>query len=206
MDIGIFGGTFNPFHNGTLAVAKQARSQLLLTKVIFVPNGKPPHKKTGVLDKELRYQLLAAGIANEPGLEVSRTEIDRPGISWSIDTLREMKLTYGDSTRLNFIIGEDNVAAFEQYDLRGDFFKLCRLLIAPRQTPEQSHLEDWRKRLPEAEIVMINCQPTSISSSLIRALIASGADFSHLVPTAVHALIAENKHYLDSGLDLLPAA
>ncbi len=190
MDIGIYGGTFNPLHLGDLIVARQARDQESLSKILFIPNGCPPHKSFDVLDKELRYELAVAGTANEKGFEVSRLEIDRPGVSWTIDTLRILKAELGDSVRLNFIIGEDNVRSFEKYELRQEFFKLCpRLLVAPRQTPEQSNLADWKSRLPEADIVKINCPSSGISSTMIRALIRNKQDISHLVPAAVQQII-----------------
>jgi nicotinate-nucleotide adenylyltransferase len=189
MNIGVFGGTFNPIHNGELIVARQARLQENLDKVIFVPNGRPPHKKLDVLDKELRHELVSAAIASQQGFEASRLEVDRPGVSWTIDTLRELKKTLGSTARLNFIIGEDNVRSFEQYEHRQEFFKLCRLLVSPRQTPEQSNLDDWKARLPEAEIVLLNCIGNGISSTMIRSLIRNGQDYSQFVPAAVMQII-----------------
>ncbi|MBX9724163.1 MAG: nicotinate-nucleotide adenylyltransferase [Candidatus Obscuribacterales bacterium] len=189
MEIGVYGGTYNPVHNGELIVARQAHQQENLRKIIFVPNGNPPHKKLGVLDKELRFELLSAAVASEKDFEVSRLEIDRPGISWTIDTLRELKRTLGSAVRLNFIIGEDNVRSFEQYEHRKEFFKLCRLLVSPRQTPEQSNLDDWKARLPEAEIVLLNCVGNAISSTMIRSLIRNGQDYSQFVPAAVKQII-----------------
>ncbi len=206
MDIGVFGGTFNPLHNGELTIARQARSQVQLAKILFIPNGCPPHKKKeDVLDKELRFELVSAAVTGEAGFEASRLEIDRPGISWTIDTLRELKTSLGASVRLNFIIGEDNVRAFEKYEHRADFFKLCRLLVAPRQTPEQSNLADWKTRLPEAEIILINSPGSGISSTMIRALIRSGQDYSALVPAAVHKII-EAKGLYKPGSEQMPEA
>lgn len=213
MDIVVFGGTFNPFHNGELAVARQVRVQLPQTKILFVPNGKPPHKSLGVLDKELRFELLKAGIASEAGFEASRLEIDRPGISWSIDTLKELKTLHGQNVKLGFAIGEDNVSTFEQYEHRLEFFRLAALLVAPRETAAKSDLSDWKKRLPEAEIIMINCTASSISSTQIRKLISSGQPYAHLVPAAVHQIIESKTLYRDSpagpvnsALDSIPPA
>lgn len=205
MDIGVFGGTFNPFHNGELRIGKQALVQVPLSRLLFIPNGIPPHKKTDVLDKELRYELLKAGTAGETMMEVSRLEIDRPGITWTIDTLRALKSQLGESVRLNFIMGEDNIKAFEQYELRADFFKLCRLLVAPRLTPQQSNLADWQTRLPEAEIIQLNCKASDISSSTIRELIRSGKPYSHLLPEAEYKII-EAKDLYKGTESLLPAA
>ncbi len=192
IEIGVFGGTFNPVHIGELKVARRAVKQIPLQKIIWVPNGNPPHKSEGVLEKELRFKLLSAAVAGEAAFEVSRLEIDRPGLSWSIDTLAELKKVYPDGKyRLNFMIGQDNLRAFEQYDRRAEFFKLARLLVAPRKGWGKSDLASWRKRLPEAEIVRLNAFADSVSSTEIRSLILQGADFSHLVPAEVYRLICE---------------
>lgn len=201
MDIGVFGGTFNPFHNGELGIARQAIVQVPLSKLLFMPNGTPPHKKTDVLDKELRYELLKAGTAGETTMEVSRLEIDRPGVSWTIDTLRTLKEQLGDSVRLNFIMGEDNVKAFEQYELRKEFFKLCRLLVAPRLSPSQSSLADWKSRLPEAEIIQLNCTASDIASTKIRKLIRSGQPYAHLLPEAEYKIIEARHLYKNTSAE-----
>ena len=78
IEIGIFGGTFNPIHTRQLMVAQCALEQFELDKVIFVPNGTPPHKKTDVLDKESRFEMVAAAVRDNPRFEASRIEIDRP--------------------------------------------------------------------------------------------------------------------------------
>ena len=205
MDIGVFGGTFNPFHNDELRIARHAIVQVPLSKLLFVPNGIPPHKKTDVLDKELRYELLKAGTAGETKMEVSRLEIDRPGVTWTIDTLRQLRAQLGESVRLNFVMGEDNIKAFEQYELRDEFCKLCRLLVAPRQIASQSTLADWQARLPAAEIVLLNCQAGDISSTKIRELIRSGKPYAHLLPDAELKII-EAKGLYKQGVDLKPAA
>ena len=113
-------------------VAQCALEQFKLDKVIFVPTGTPPHKKTDVLDKESRFEMVAAAVRDNPRFEASRIEIDRPGITYSIDTLKELKQSLGDGVRLNFIIGEDNIKSLENYARADEILSLCRLLVSPR--------------------------------------------------------------------------
>src|SRR5438094_6412096 len=134
--LGIMGGTFNPLHSRHLMVGQAAGDQFSLEKVLFVPSGNPPHKKADVLEPELRFEMVAAGVAGNPLFEPSRLEIDRPGVTWTIDTLKELARIYGPDVRLNFIMGEDNIAAMEGYDRRAEFLSLCRLLVSPRASAD----------------------------------------------------------------------
>lgn len=219
--LGVYGGTFNPLHNAGITVGRTAKKQFSLDKVWFMPNGDPPHKKTGVLDKELRYEMVVAGIAGEEGLEASRIEIDRPGITWTIDTLRELKKIHGDGVRLHFIMGEDNVAVLSAYALRKEFCGLCKLLVAPRITVEvtqewrkllpeadpatiekwrQNKRDQWRKLLPEADLDVIALTESGLSATEIREKVRKGESISDLVPPAVEKIIKDKKHYLEAIL------
>lgn len=191
---GVYGGTFSPPHNAGIALARKARDQFRLDKVFFIPNGKPPHKQD-VLDKEIRFALVEAAIENEQGFEASRIEIDRPGVTWTIDTLGELQRLHSDA-ELFFLMGEDNVPAFEKYDRKIEFFKLAKLLIAPRSCPKQSSLDEWRRLLPEASIEMVDITPSGLSSTQIRGLIRGGGDYSIHVPPGVARLIRERKLYV----------
>lgn len=193
MKLGVYGGTFSPIHNAGIALARSAQVQFGLDKVLFIPNGTPPHKKD-VLDKEIRYELVCAGIAGEPHFEASRIEIDREGVTWTIDTLQELKRLHGD-VELYFIMGEDNIPAFVKYDRRAEFFKLAGLLVAPRVCPKQSSLELWRQSLPEASIEMIDIVASGLSSTEIRKLVASGGDYCAHVPPGVCTIIRERGLY-----------
>lgn len=195
-ELGIMGGTFNPMHVRELALAQFALEQHGLKKVIFVPNGTPPHKKSDVLDRESRFEMVAAGVKDNPLFEASRIEIDRPGVTWTIDTLKLLKAKYGDNVRLNFICGEDVIENLVRYDRRAEFLGLARLLICPRSSDDaQKALASWRQTLPEAEIELIDCPPSGISSTLIRKWIRAGKSIRYVVPAAVLAIIERKGHY-----------
>lgn len=195
-EIGIFGGTFNPMHTRELMIGQCALEQFGLAKVIYMPNGTPPHKKTDLLDRESRFEMVAAAVADNAKFEASRLEIDRPGTTWTIDTLEQLRKQYGEGVRLNFIVGEDVIASLENYDRRADFFKLCdRLLVSPRDQVRTGMLDELRKRLPEASIELIDCPADGRSSTLIRTWIRAGKSVRYMVPPAVHAILLAKGHY-----------
>jgi nicotinate-nucleotide adenylyltransferase len=204
-DIGIMGGAFNPIHTRHLVVAQRAKDQFRLAKVIFVPSGMPPHKKADLLDKELRFEMVAAAVADNPDFEPSRIEIDRPGTSWTIDTLNELKKLYGPDARLNFIMGEDNIHTLKMYDRRAEFIGLCRLLVSPRGSVDPQLVQNWRQNLPEADLEAIDCPANGVSSTLIRSWIRDGMSVRYLVPSAVHQILESKGHYKPAPQPPLPA-
>lgn len=197
-ELGIMGGTFNPIRTRQLLVGQCALEQFFLDKILYVPNGEAPHKRTDVLDKELRFEMVAAAVADHPQFEASRIEIDRPGITWTIDTLQELRTTHGEGVRLNFIIGEDNIKSLQGYSRRAEFLKLCRLLVAPRETvaDKDKLLAQWRQALPEADIEMIDCPSDASSSTLVREWIRKGWSVRYLVHPAVFAILQAKQHYV----------
>jgi len=193
------GGAFNPIHLGHLMLAQRAKDQFQLEKVIIVPSSTPPHKRAGLLDKELRFEMVAAAVADNPGLEASRLEIDRPGVSWTIDTLKELQALYGQDVRLNFIMGEDVVQSLKRYDRCAEFIALCRLLVSPRLSANSELVESWRKTLPGAELEAIDCPANALSSTIVRAWVKAGASVRYLVAPAVAKIIEEKGHYKDQA-------
>lgn len=199
-ELGIMGGAFNPIHSRHLMVAQCAVDQLGIEKVLFVPSGQPPHKKAGMLDKEERFAMVAAAVADNSSFEASRIEIDREGISWTIDTFKLLAAQYGPLVRLNFIIGEDNLAVLKNYDRRAEFLSLCRLVVSPRATSDSALLDRWKLELPEADMVILDCPANEVSSTLIRRWLQEGKDVRYLVHDAVGRILTEKKHYIECAL------
>lgn len=203
-EIGIFGGTFNPMHIRELQVAQFAIEQFALAKVIFVPNGTPPHKKTDVLDRESRYEMVLAAIKDNPLFEASRVEIDRPGVTWTIDTLKELKTLLGDEVRLSFICGEDVIDNLARYDRRTEFLGLVRLLVCPRTSDDSvKALASWKETLPDADIELIDCPVSGMSSTLVRKWIRAGKSIKYVVHPAVLEIVERKGHY--KAIELPPA-
>ncbi|MBX9938769.1 MAG: nicotinate-nucleotide adenylyltransferase [Candidatus Obscuribacterales bacterium] len=201
IDIGIMGGAFNPIHSRHLMVAQAAIDQLDLNRVIFVPSGEPPHKKSGLLDKEARFAMVKAACAGNSRFEASRSEIDRPGQTWTIDTLYEFKARYEkkygarQKVRLNFIIGEDNLPILRDYSRRAEFLSLCRLVVSPRATCDAAALERWQDELPEADMVILEAPANEVSSTMIRDWIDQGRCVRYLVHEAVYRILVKEGYY-----------
>jgi nicotinate-nucleotide adenylyltransferase len=194
-ELGIMGGYFNPIHNWHLILGDWAADQFSLDKVLYVPSGTPPHAKKHIMDGNVRFKMVAIAIADNPRFEASRIEIDRPGVTWTIDTLRELKKRYGPGVRLNFIIGEDNIKAIRDYELRDELLALCRLLVACRGEADDERVKSWRAELPQADIEAIDCPASELSSTMIRDLIVAGKPYRYLVPASVYHYIEKHRLY-----------
>lgn len=187
-DIGIMGGAFSPPHLWHLNLGEWAYYKFSLSTVLYVPSGNPPHKKD-VLDKEIRFRLVQAAVKGNPHFEASRIEIDREGVSWTIDTFKELKKLHGD-VRLNFIMGADNVENLVKYDRCAEFQSLARLLVSSRGTKsDPAELAAWRKALPHGEVEFLPCPASTLASKDIRKAIEAGEPYRYYVPSAVYDLI-----------------
>ncbi|MDZ4837849.1 MAG: nicotinate-nucleotide adenylyltransferase [Candidatus Melainabacteria bacterium] len=194
--IGIMGGTFNPPHNLHLLVAQLAGEQYEMEKVLFVPSGQPPHKKANLLPKEVRFELTAAAVSGNPLFEASSIEVDRPGVTWSIDTLRALKKIYGRDVRLNFIIGDDNLPVIRDYARRESLLKLARLVVCPRKrVGNQRNIREWRRMIPNADMVFVDCPLFPFSSTLVRDWLEAGRDVRYLVPAPVLEIIDQRGYF-----------
>src|SRR5688572_14640241 len=106
--LGLLGGSFNPVHNGHLAIARLTLEVLELDQILFIPTSQPPHKPNSSLaPAQDRYEMVRLAIASEPSFASSDAEIRRPGKSYSIDTVRLLQEEYGAQTQLFFLIGID---------------------------------------------------------------------------------------------------
>lgn len=194
--IGIMGGTFNPPHNLHLLVAQLAGEQYGMEKVLFIPSGQPPHKKANLLPAEVRFELTAAAISGNNLFEASRIEVDRPGVTWSIDTLRALKKIYGPGVRLNFIIGDDNLPVIRDYAKREALLKLARLVVCPRKrVGNRRNIANWRRMIPNADMVFVDCPLFPFSSTLVRDWLEEGRDVRYLVPAPVLEIINERGYF-----------
>ncbi len=202
--IGIMGGTFDPIHYGHLMTAGEARWRFGLSAVIFVPNRHPPHKEPAdVSDPEHRYLMTFLATVTNPHFAVSRIEIDRPGPSYTIDTIRELRrLRPGDE--LFYITGAD---ALEQI-LRGEWREteqllgLCRFIGASRPgyrlDPEQWSSANHRLRPHLRNVHTMEIPGMAISSTDIRARVGEGRPITYLVPETVEGYIAKHRLYAGS--------
>jgi nicotinate-nucleotide adenylyltransferase len=188
------GGTFDPIHHGHLVAAEEARWHFDLEKVLFLPTGQPWQKPVGVSPAEDRYQMTVIATASNPAFAVSRVEIEHPGPTYTVDTLRRLRAELGESTRLYFITGADAVLHILTWKDRDEVLGLAEFIAATRPGYALARLSDLMpglsERLHPMEIPML-----AISSTEIRARVARGAPIQYLVPDGVVRYVAERGLY-----------
>ena len=188
------GGTFDPIHHGHLVAAEEARWHFDLEMVLFLPTGQPWQKPVGVSPAEDRYQMTVIATASNPAFAVSRVEIEHPGPTYTVDTLRRLRAELGESTRLYFITGADAVLHILTWKDRDEVLGLAEFIAATRPGYALARLSDLMpglsERLHPMEIPML-----AISSTEIRARVARGAPIQYLVPDGVVRYVAERGLY-----------
>ncbi|MEX2552358.1 MAG: nicotinate-nucleotide adenylyltransferase [Actinomycetota bacterium] len=194
--IGIMGGTFDPIHNGHLVCAEEARCQLELDEVIFVPAGNPWQKGGGVSSAEDRYLMTVLATASHENFSVSRIEIDRKGPSYTLDTLRVFRSFY-DDVELFFITGADAVAEILSWKDPEAVLNEAHFVAATRPGYDIKNMEPVLEKVSVMHIPAL-----AISSSDIRARVASGRPVRYLMPREVAQFIATRGLYSSRGYDL----
>jgi nicotinate-nucleotide adenylyltransferase len=186
--LGILGGTFDPSHNGHLVLAQSALEFLKLDKVIFVPTAKHPHKQhLKITDPKSRLDMLKLALDINARFEISEIEINRAGLSYTCDTLREFKKLFTDAV-LYLIIGGDNISDIETWKYPEGIFSLAEVAAAMR--PLSSPAGKYKDR-----IKIIDMPPIDISSTMIREYVKQGKSIKGLVPASVENYIKKNGLY-----------
>ncbi len=195
--VGVFGGTFNPPHNGHIKVAQRALDQYSLSKVLFVPSGVPPHKTEvacGVTPEE-RYEMVRRAIQGHPRFDVSRIEIERSGLSYTVDTIRELSRHYPEG--LCFIAGADLVLDIESWKEPQALLAAATFVLAPRNGIGDDAFSSPVFR--EADLRFLEMEEVNLSSRWLRERIAQGKSFSEWVPTEVASFIRKHRLYRRGG-------
>lgn len=196
--LGVMGGTFDPIHFGHLVAAEMARTEFSLDKVIFVPTGMPPHKvRKKITLPDIRYAMVEIAIKDNPDFIISRIEIDREGISYTIDTLNELHRLY-PGAGLFFITGTD--ALLEIFDWRcpEEIIKLTSFIAASRPGYEaRDFLLKAETEHPQflGKIHLLEVPALAISSTDVRQRVAKGKSIRYLLPEGVRAYIGKQGLY-----------
>jgi nicotinate-nucleotide adenylyltransferase len=185
--LGVMGGTFDPIHNGHLAAASEVQQSFDLDEVIFVPTGQP-YQKSGVSQAEHRYLMTAIATASNPRFTVSRVDIDRPGPTYTIDTLRDLRKQRPDAD-LFFISGADAVAQILDWKDNAELWSLAHFVAVSRPGHPLSI-----RGLPEQGVSSLEVPALAISSTDCRARVDRGYPVWYLVPDGVVQYIS--KHHL----------
>lgn len=187
MRLGILGGTFDPIHQGHLLLAQTAQTQHRLDKVLFVPALIPPHKtsKRDMTPAPYRYKMTQLALLEHPDFEISDTEFNRPDISYTVDTLRQIQKEY-PGAELFLLVGADAAANFSKWKDFGEIKKMAVILAAPRPGAAASG----------QEILWLKMAECGISSSEIRERVSEGKSLEKgTLPARVEAYIREMNLY-----------
>ncbi len=202
--IGIIGGTFDPIHYGHLILAEQARVEASLDKVIFMPAMVQPFKLNNkIAEGDDRYEMVRKAIAGNPYFSVSRMELDREEISYTIHTLNECRAEFGANAELYFIMGTDAFLSLEQWYAAKDLLKGFSFVIGTRpgyKEQERRELIDRLRGRYGTNMIEINNSEVEISSTDIKSRIKEGKSIKYLLPEPVEEYIFRNKLYQDQPL------
>lgn len=188
--VGIFGGTFDPFHVGHLVVAQDALELLELDRMVFVPAGTPPHKDPSeVSSAETRAAMVRAGVGDDPRFAVDDLELRRPGTSWTVDTLRALAQADPDHD-LFLLMGADQLADFHRWREPHEVARLASVVVMARDG-EQPRVADGFALDP----LVVPVTRLDISSTRIRARVREGRSIRYLVPDGVLRIIREERLY-----------
>ncbi|WFE21418.1 nicotinate-nucleotide adenylyltransferase [Solwaraspora sp. WMMD937] len=189
--VGIMGGTFDPIHQGHLVAASEVAERFALDEVVFVPTG-DPWEKAGltVTPAEDRYLMTVIATASNPTFQVSRADIDRPGPTYTVDTLRDLHSVYGPKAQLFFITGADALEKILSWKDTEAMFELAHFIGVTRPGFELS-----AAHLPADTVSLVEVPAMAISSTECRARVAAGKPLWYLVPDGVVQYIAKRRLY-----------
>jgi nicotinate-nucleotide adenylyltransferase len=201
---GILGGTFDPIHDGHLALAREARDILHLELVLFVPNADPPHKRgQSVTPAHHREAMVALAIESDPSFVLSRIELERPGPSYAVDTVAELAHRARAEHRPEpwFVMSAEALEGFDQWHQPQRILELCRLAVAPRPGAEPLDGRWVARHFPgtEARFAFLPGPELAIASTDVRERLSRGQPIDALVPRPVARYIADHRLYLAGG-------
>lgn len=192
--IGLMGGTFDPIHVGHLAIAEEARDALGLQRILFVPAGTPPHKPAGdVTASHHRVAMVALAIVDNPAFDLGRMEVDRPGPSYTVDTVEQLAED-GDVT---VILSAETFRELPTWHEPERLFAAASVAVVPREGYPAPDPQWLSATYPgrEDRVRYLEGPRLGLSSTDIRARVSAGRSIRYLVPPAVETYIAENELY-----------
>jgi nicotinate-nucleotide adenylyltransferase len=190
--VGIMGGTFDPIHHGHLVAASEVADQFALDEVIFVPTGEPYQKsERQTSPAEHRYLMTVIATASNPRFMVSRVDIDRPGPTYTIDTIRDIG-GLQPGAELFFITGADALSQILSWQDHTKMLRMARFIGVTRPGYELSDAH-----LPSDAVTLIDVPAMAISSSAVRDRVRNGRPIWYLVPDGVVQYIGKHRLYRD---------
>ncbi|XOQ26698.1 MAG: putative nicotinate-nucleotide adenylyltransferase [Mitsuokella multacida] len=196
--IGIMGGTFDPIHNGHLLTAEYVRDACGLKKIVFIPAANSPFKlDKKVVPAEKRFEMTRLAVEDNPYFEVSDIELRREGVSYTSDTIHELRTRWGEGTALYFITGADAINELPAWHEPKRLLEECHFIAATRQGTqlELAPLRDFFGRLCDEHIHQLTTPELEISSTTIRERIRAGRSIRYMVPLSVEEYIRKEGLY-----------
>jgi nicotinate-nucleotide adenylyltransferase len=189
--LGVMGGTFDPIHHGHLVAASEVGHFFGLDEVIFVPTGQPWQKNGRTVSAaEDRYLMTVIATASNPRFSVSRVDIDRPGETYTIDTLRDLRAERGPDAEFYFITGADALANIISWRDTDELFELARFVGCTRPGHRLTI-----ESLPSDRISLVEIPALSISSTECRDRVRAGQPIWYLVPDGIVQYISKRRLY-----------
>jgi len=215
--LGVLGGTFNPVHLAHLRLAEELAQGIGLERVLFVPAGTPPHRQPPKVDGRHRLEMIRLAVAGNPSFAADDREIRRQGISYTYDTLAELRAGIGDRRPLCLLMGADAFPALTTWHRWTELFALAHIVIAhrpgfalkdlPAALPDalrQAYLQRLTAdpaalgAAPAGSVLAHEITALDISATQVRDLLARGKAARYLVPDAVLDYIARNHLYKET--------
>lgn len=198
MKIGLMGGTFNPIHHGHLILSEYVRDTLKLDKIIFIPTGLPPHKDPfNIISGEIRLEMTRIATESNKYFQVSDIETKRQGISYTIDTLNELKSTYSND-QIYFILGADSLFELPTWKDYEKILRTTNLIVVNRPGGKNDLIDEKIKEYMSGfggNITKVESPLINISSSDIRNRVYDEKSIKYLLPEKVEYYILENNLY-----------
>jgi nicotinate-nucleotide adenylyltransferase len=193
--LGVLGGTFDPVHFGHLVAASEVCQALGLDEVIFVPTGQPWQKFGRELAPvEDRYAMTVLATASNPLFSVSRVDMDRPGRTYTVDTLRDLRASRGPSAEFFFIMGADALRGIGTWRNPEELLALAKFVGCTRAGHQMT-----AEMMADERFLRVAIPALEISSTMCRERVAAGLPINYLVPEAVAQYIAKRRLYLANG-------
>jgi nicotinate-nucleotide adenylyltransferase len=198
MRVGVFGGTFDPIHYGHMAVAREIQATLDLAKMIFVPAGQPWLKADlPVTAAKHRVEMVRLAIARRKAFELSTIEADRPGLSYSVDTIETLQRQLGRDADFFFLLGSDALKDIPKWKDPQRLIQLCHLVTFARPGFRLPELGPLEKAVPGVtqRVLVVEVPQVDISATDIRFRVSEGKSIRRQVPRAVERYILEHGLY-----------
>lgn len=192
----LFGGTFNPIHNGHLIVATVMAEQIGVGKVYFVPNGIPPHKDS-MLSLPHKMEMLELAVSGDDSFEISRYEIEKQTPSYALETVRFIKIRQGDNTKIYWLIGPDNLLELKDWHKIEELVKECTFVVGSSTSlsiDTRAEINTWSFS-EDLNVIIVPIPHLDIRGTIIRERVQKGLSIRHYVPDAVEKYIKKHGLY-----------